>query len=110
LAVAARNCGVFAAGGSGNLRLLDGIQTGIRDVELDRVITKIEVEPSYSSNYRNSAERVFLGCGADGISYVEFGTSMDSEQEISTGRGAGYMQSLLSGEYSDMHYFGRFLG
>jgi len=104
LGIAVRNCGLFAAGGSGYLRLLDGMDHGIRDVELDCMVTKIEID-SNDSGCRNAAERVFLGCGANGISCVEFGNSGDAtevEQQPT------YPESLLRGQYSDMHFLGRF--
>ena len=106
LAVAARNNGIFTAGGSGTLRLLDGIQTGVRDLDLDQIITKMEVEASCQGKYRNVAERIYLGCGPDGIACVEFGFTADAEGG-STQRPSESTSSLLAGEYSDMHFFSR---
>lgn len=107
LGVASRNSGIFAAGGSGTLRLLDGIQRGIRDIQLDRMVTKIEIDASCqrASDYKNVAEQVYLGCGTDGVACVEFGTPTGSEEE-SRERPCRHSGSLLSGEYSDIHYFG----
>lgn len=105
LGVASRNSGIFAAGGSGTLRLLNGIQNGIRDIQLDCMITKIEVEASYQRDYRNVAEQVYLGCGTDGVACVEFGLPIGPEEGLSEGR-SHHPTSLLSGEYSDMHYLG----
>lgn len=105
LAVAARNGGVFAAGGSGTLRLLDGIQTGVRDVEIDRMITRIEIDSSFVGDYCNATEHVYLGCGADGVARVEFGHSEDLEKS-STETRSSFPGSLLAGQYSDLHFFG----
>jgi hypothetical protein len=103
--VASRNGGVFAAGGSGSLRLLSGIQTGIRDIDLNRMITKIQIEGSSKGDDYNGVERVYLGCGTDGVACVEFGhPSQDGEP------GEGEIQrrgSLLAGQFSDLHFFGR---
>ena len=109
LGVACRNSGVFAVGGSGTLRLLDGVQNGIRDVEIDRMITRIEVETTLLSGYDNVAGRVYLGCAADGLACVEFGRSLEidddeEEQELYQSR---FARSLLAGEYSDRHFLGR---
>lgn len=109
LGVASRNSGVFAVGGSGTLRLLDGIQTGVRDVELDRLITRIETDSSGSSGYDSVAERVYLGCAADGLACVEFGVPLeyDDDEEQESNQGSRFAISLLAGEYSDRHFFGR---
>ena len=104
LAVASRNSGIFAAGGSGTLRLLNGIQNGIRDIQLDRMITKIEVDNTYQTEYKNVADQVYLGCGTDGIACVEFGTPLESEEHLPFGVTES-RNSLLRGEYSDMYYF-----
>ena|SRR5438046_9493163 len=104
LGVAPRNSGIFAAGGSGTLRLLNGIQDGIRDIQLDRMITKIEVDTVYQREYKNVAEHVYLGCGTDGIACVEFGTPLESEEQSTAGVTES-RSSLLRGEYSDMYYF-----
>jgi len=102
--VASRNGGVFAAGGSGSLRLLSGIQAGIRDIDLHRMITKIQVEGSSQGDYYNGVERVYLGCGTDGVACVEFGyPSDDGEQgEGETERPS----SLLAGQFSDLYFLG----
>ena len=104
LGVASKNSGIFAAGGSGTLRLLNGIQNGIRDIQLDQMITKVEVDNNYQREYKNVAEQVYLGCGTDGIACVEFGTPLESEEEL-TGGVKESLHSLLRGEYSDMYYF-----
>jgi hypothetical protein len=103
--VASRNNGVFAAGGSGSLRLLSGIQNGIRDIDLNRMITKIQVEGSSQGDYYNVVERVYLGCGTDGVACVEFGHPSDDGKACE-----GETQcpgSLLAGQFSDLHFFGR---
>jgi hypothetical protein len=99
LAVASKNGGVFAAGGSGKLRLLDGIHTGVR---LDRIITRIRVEESCEGSYQNVAEKVYIGCGTDGVARVEFGFPSISDEQPTEDRS----DPLLTGEYSDTHYFG----
>jgi hypothetical protein len=104
LDVASRNSGVFVAGGSGMLRLLHGIQTGVRDIQLDTMITKIEIDDSCQRDYRHAAEYVYLGCGTDGVACVKFGHPTGSEERSTEGR-SYHPTSLLSGEYSDMHYF-----
>jgi hypothetical protein len=104
LGIAARNCGLFVAGGSGHLRLLDGIDDGFRDVELNCMVTKLEVDSSDSNGCRNSAERVYLGCGADGIACVEFG---NGDHDTETIQPPMIPESLLRGQYSDMHFLGR---
>ena|SRR2546429_3814811 len=105
LGIASRNCGLFAAGGSGTLRLLDGIDDGIRDIDLNCMITKVEIETNNSNEFRNAAERVYLGCGADGISCVEVGNDLEA---METEHPPMTPESLLRSQYSDMHYFGRF--
>jgi hypothetical protein len=106
LGVASRNSGVFAAGGSGTLRLLDGIQRGIRDIQLNRIITKIEIDACQGNgDYKNVADQVYLGCGTDGVACVEFGTPTESEEE-SRERLSHHSDYLLRGAYSDIHYFG----
>jgi hypothetical protein len=104
LSISARNCGLFTAGGSGTLRLLDGIDDCIRDVDLNCMITKIEIESNESNECRHAAERVYLGCGADGIACVEFGNESDA-MEID--KPQMIPESLLRGQYSDMHFLGR---
>lgn len=104
LGVASRNSGIFAAGGSGTLRLLNGIQNGIRDIQLDQIITKIEVDNTYPREYMNVAEQVYLGCGPDGIACVEFGAPLESKDQSMMGETES-RKSLLRGEYSDMYYF-----
>ena len=103
LAVAARNDGIFAAGGSGSLRLLSGIQSPIREIDLNRMITKIQIEESSLRDYDNGVERVYLGCGPDGVACVEFGRLSDDG-----GLGQGDTQrpgSSLAGHFSDLHFF-----
>ena len=104
LGVASRNSGIFAAGGSGTLQLLNGIQNGIRDIHLDRMITKIEVDTACQREYKNVAEQVYLGCGTDGIACVDFGTPLEPEEQSTAGV-TGSRSSLLCGEYSDLYYF-----
>ena len=106
LGIAARNCGLFAAGGSGQLRLLDGIDDGVRDIDLNCMVTKIEIETNGSEEYRNAAERVYLGCGADGLACVDFGRDDNDDSEIE--ERPSIPSSLLRGQYSDMHFLGRF--
>lgn len=103
LAVAPRNSGIFAAGGSGKLRLLNGIHTGVRDIELNRMITKIEVGPSHST-YHNVAEQVYLGCGGDGVACVQFGIPNDDDPDDRILHRVG--SSLMAGQYADLHFFG----
>jgi hypothetical protein len=64
LGVASRNCGVFAAGGSGKVRLFNGIN---REIDLDTIVSKIEVDPLYQNVYQNVAEQIYLGCGTNGV-------------------------------------------
>jgi hypothetical protein len=106
LGIASRNCGLFTAGGSGTLRLMDGIDDGIRDIDLNCMITKVEIEANNSNEFRNAAERVYLGCGADGMSCVEFGNDPDAMETEHPPMAQG---SLLRSQYSDIHYFGRFI-
>jgi hypothetical protein len=107
LGVASRGPGVFAAGGSGTLRLLNGIQIGIRDVELGQMITKIELETACQNIYRNVSERVYLGCGIDGVACVEFGfpDELKEQGESPLDGKANCRDSPLAGEYSDIHFF-----
>jgi len=108
LAVAPRNGGVFAAGGSGSLRLLSGIETGIRDIDMNRMITKIQVQRSAHEGYYDAVERVYLGCGTDGVACLEFGhPSDDGDLGGQTAQPPG---SLLANQFSDLHYFGRRVG
>ena len=104
LSVAPRNCGVFAAGGAGKLSLFNGIHDCVRDIELDKVIIRIEVDSCSQKIYRNTVEQVYLGCGADGIACVEFGIPAETEVQLEDGR-EQRIDSLLTGEYSDMYYF-----
>jgi hypothetical protein len=103
LAVAARGSGVFAAGGSGTLRALDGIGIGVRDFEVGYMITRLEIEPS-SGGYHNAAARVYLGCGIGGVACAEFGlpekNSPEDDAEERT-----LMDSVLASELSDLYYF-----
>lgn len=108
LAVAPRNGGVFAAGGSGSLRLLSGIQTGVRDVDLKRMITKIQVDGSAQGGYYDAVDRVYLGCGTDGVACVEFGHPSDDGDLVE--RHTRLPSSLLEGQFSDLHFFGRRVG
>jgi hypothetical protein len=103
LGVASRNSGVFAAGGSGNLRLFHGINPGFREIDLDSMISKIEVDPLYQTEFQNVAEQVYLGCGANGVACVEFGFSPEDEDFMD--ETSPLRDALLVGEYSDMHYF-----
>ena len=105
LAVAPRNSGVFVAGGSGNLRLMNGILTGVRDIELNRMINKIEVAPN-NSTYNNVAEQVYLGCGADGVVCVQFGVPNHDDEPDDRFNTDRLGSSLLAGQYSDLHFFG----
>jgi hypothetical protein len=105
LAVATRNNGVFVGGGSGQLRLLNGIQTGIREIELDQIVTRIEVDSLGSHTYQNAVEKVYLGCGVEGVACISFGLPAEFERQPLE-ESSLFSESLLAGEYSDMHYFG----
>lgn len=102
LAVASKNNGVFAAGASGTLRILEGIETGLREINLGRIITRIRVGESCDRLYQKVAEQIYLGCGTDGVACVDFGFPLVSDEQSEVSRS----DSLLAGEYSDMHYFG----
>jgi|SRR5579859_2404240 len=107
LGVASRNNGVFAVGGSGNLRLLKGIQTGTREVEMDCMMTRIEVESMSPSAYRNVVDRLFLGCGTDGLACVEFGFREETEERDEERGDANPWSptSYLAWQYSERHFF-----
>lgn len=90
---------------------MDGIQGCVRTLELDRLITKMEVDPSTMGDCRNSVERVFVGCATDGISYIEFGASEDLSvsEEVPMGNYRSSAFPRISLADPDMRYFGRFM-
>jgi len=102
LGVAARNTGVVAAGGAGVIRFFDGIQRCTREINLDRMITKVEVEKQWDSEYEKAVDRIFLNCGADGICYLEPGRDPESFRTVT--REHATQTSSLRAIYSDRHF------
>ena len=103
LGIAMRNNGVIAAGGSGLVRLLSGIHCGVRDIDLGHVTTKVLTSTSTNGGcYKNAVDQIYLGCGANGLACLEVGYAKEAPDIVER----DYSQSLLSGQYSDMYYFG----
>lgn len=103
LGIATRNNGVIAAGGSGVIRLLSGIHSGVRDIDLGSVVTKLQTCTSENGEqYKNAVDKIYLGCGGNGIACLEFGYDSDAPDPAET----DYSMPLLSAQYSDMYYLG----
>jgi hypothetical protein len=104
LGVATRNTGVIAAGGAGVVRFFDGIQRCIREVNLDRMITKIQVEKLWDSEYENAVDRVYLSCGTDGICCLEAGSDLEAVDDATSDHATS--MSPLRALYSERYYWG----
>jgi hypothetical protein len=102
LGIATRNNGVIAGGGSGVVRFLSGIHNGVRDVDVGSVVTKIQTGTLAGGSFKNAVDQIYLGCGANGIGCLEIGSTSEDQDLDDT----SYSTSLLSAQWSDMHYFG----
>jgi hypothetical protein len=91
---------VIAAGGAGVVRFFDGIHKCFREVNLDRMITKVEVEKRWESEYDNAVDRIYLSCGADGIYFVEPGKANTESRDFMRNDTRAVPSSLLA-NYTD---------
>ena len=68
------------------------------------MITRIQVEVPPFANYENGVERIYLGCGADGVACVEFGHEPNDEYptEVQT----QHPESLLACQFAEFHFLG----
>jgi len=104
LGIAERNTGVVTAGGAGVLRFFDGIQNCIREIDLDRIITRVEVERLSRTTFPNTADRLFVSCGPDGITSFEFGGDFESLEGEVIDADTVTTSPLLAASYSDRYF------